>query len=289
MDIVAENISYTYAVGTPFAKRALSDVSFRIPSASLTGIIGHTGSGKSTLIQHFNGLLRPTDGALSVGDVTVTADAKDLSDLRKHVGMVFQYPEHQLFAETVEEDIAFGPRNLHLSAAEQKRRVRDAMAHVGLDYDALADKSPFQLSGGQMRRVAIAGALAMEPEVLVLDEPTAGLDPRGKEEIFHTIVELRRTRKMTVVFVSHSMEDVARYADHMLLLSQGTVVMEGPPDAIFKRREELVALDLDIPHTLKWVERLNAFIDPPLPYALYTEEELADAIAGRWRDRKRAP
>lgn len=285
MDIVAENVSYTYGSGTPFERQALSRVNFRIPSGSFTGIIGHTGSGKSTLIQHFNGLLRPTSGLLKVGDTSVTASSKKLHKLRQQVGMVFQYPEHQLFEETVFRDIAFGPSHLKLPQEEVDRRVRTALAQVGLDYGQVAQKSPFQLSGGQKRRVAIAGVLAMHPQVLVLDEPTAGLDPRGKEEILSTIFELKRTRALTVIFVSHSMEDVARFADYLLVLHQGTVVLAGRPNRIFQQEQQLQAYGLDIPHVLRWVRDINRFIEPPIPYALYTETQLAEEIAARWHRR----
>lgn len=286
MDIVAENVSYTYGEGTPFEKQALSGVNFRIPSGSFTGVIGHTGSGKSTLIQHFNGLLRPTGGVLKVGNLSITESSKNLGELRRQVGMVFQYPEHQLFEETVARDIAFGPRHLKLSAEEVDWRVRNALAQVGLEYDQVAEKSPFELSGGQMRRVAIAGVLAMHPQVIVLDEPTAGLDPRGKEEILHTIFELKRSASLTVICVSHNMEDMARFADHLLVLHQGTVVLEGDPAAVFQQEEQLQAYGLDIPHVLRWVREINRFIDPPIPYVLYTEEQLAEEIAARWHRRK---
>lgn len=285
MDIVAKNVSYTYSEGTPFEKRALNNVNFRIPSASFTGIIGHTGSGKSTLIQHFNGLLRPMSGLLKVGDVTVSASLKNVSELRRQVGMVFQYPEHQLFEETVAKDVAFGPRQFALAEREVEERVRDALSLVGLEYDQVAEMSPFQLSGGQMRRVAIAGVLAMRPKVLVLDEPTAGLDPQGKEDILQTIVDLKRTESLTVICVSHSMEDVARYADHLLVMHQGTVVMEGDPIAVFRKRDQLQSYGLDLPPVLDWVHRLNAFVEPQIPYALYTPEQLAEEIAIRWRKR----
>lgn len=285
MDIVAENVSYTYGEGTPFERQALNHVNFRIPSGSFTGVIGHTGSGKSTLIQHFNGLLRPTSGLLKVGDTAVTASSKKLHRLRRQVGMVFQYPEHQLFEETVARDVAFGPSRLQFPEAEVERRVRTALAQVGLDYEQVAEKSPFQLSGGQKRRVAIAGVLAMHPQVLVLDEPTAGLDPRGKEEILHTICELKRSRALTVIFVSHNMEDVARFADHLLVLHRGTVALEGAPKEVFQQEEQLQAYGLEIPHVLRWVRDVNRFIDPPIPYELYSEAQLAKEIAARWHRR----
>lgn len=285
MDIVAENVGYIYGVGTPFEKQALHNVNFRIKSGSFTGIIGHTGSGKSTLIQHFNGLLRPTEGTLRIGDTSITASSKQLGQLRRRVGMVFQYPEHQLFEETVVRDIAFGPNNLQLPPDEINERVQSAMKLVGLDYERVAKKSPFQLSGGQMRRVAIAGVLAMQPQVLVLDEPTAGLDPKGKEEILQTIVQLKKSLGMTVVFVSHSMEDVARFADHLLVLHEGTVVLEGSPLTIFQKQTQLDSYGLDVPYVLRWLQDVNRFITPPIPLAMYTEVQLAEEIVTRWRER----
>lgn len=285
MDIVAENITYTYGARTSFRKEALHDVNFRIPSGSFTGVIGHTGSGKSTLIQHLNGLLRPTDGTITVGNTVITSSTKHLGDLRRQVGMVFQYPEHQLFEETVARDVAFGPNNLKFPSDEVDRRVRLALEQVGLAYEQVADKSPFHLSGGQMRRVAIAGVLAMQPQVLVLDEPTAGLDPRGKEEILQTIVDLKQSLGMTVIFVSHSMEDVARFADHLLVLHEGTIAMEGAPEAIFSQEDTLKSYGLDIPYVLRWIKEVNRFLTPPLPVAYYTAAELADEIASRWRER----
>lgn len=285
MEIVGKNLTYTYGEGTPFERKALSNVNFRIPSGSLTGIIGHTGSGKSTLIQHFNGLLRPTSGYLRIGDRIVTASSKRLGELRKRVGMVFQYPEHQLFEETVAQDVAFGPRHLNLPEEEVNERVRTALAHVGLNDEKIREKSPFQLSGGQMRRVAIAGVLAMEPQVLVLDEPTAGLDPRSKENILRLITEFKQRRSLTVVLVSHNMEDVARITDHLLVLHQGTVVLQGSPLSIFQQESELKAYGLDMPHVFRFVKELNRFVNPRMEYDLYTEEELAHEIASRWHER----
>lgn len=287
MDIVATNVSYTYGMGTPFEHQALRNVNFHIPSGSFTGIIGHTGSGKSTLIQQFNGLLRPTEGVLKVGGTHVTASAKGLDRLRRQVGIVFQYPEHQLFEETVAKDVAFGTRNLNLRPEEVERRVRQALAQVGLSYEQVAEKSPFHLSGGQKRRVAIAGVLAMEPQVLVLDEPTAGLDPRGKREILNMIVQWQRVRKLTVVIVTHDMEDVARLAEHLLVLHRGTVVVEGPPERVFREEEQLKARGLDLPSMLRFVQRVNRFVQPAIPLEMYSVEQLADALAVRWRERAR--
>ncbi|WP_054950975.1 energy-coupling factor transporter ATPase [Numidum massiliense] len=288
MQIVAENLGHTYGVGTPFERRALHEVSFHIPSGSFTGVIGRTGSGKSTLIQHFNGLLRPTHGKLTVGETVLTREAKKLSALRRDVGMVFQYPEHQLFEETVASDVAFGPQNLKLPAEEVEQRVRTALEKVGLPYDDVATKSPFELSGGQMRRVAIAGVLAMRPRVLVLDEPTAGLDPQGKREIMQTIVALQQSWQLTVVFVSHNMAEVARYADQLLVLSKGTVALQGPTADVFAEECQLQALGLDTPPELKWLREVNRFIRPSLPEGLYTPEQLAEEIAKRWRAKELA-
>lgn len=241
-----EQVSYTYGAGSPFEQQALRNVSFQTVPGELLGIIGHTGSGKSTLIRHLNGLLRPSAGRIRLDGQDIWERPKEIRSIRFRVGMVFQYPEYQLFEETVEKDIAFGPRNMGLSEEEIGQRVRDAAALVGLAPELL-EKSPFDLSGGEKRRAAIAGVMAMEPEILILDEPTAGLDPRGREQIFAMIREYRRQRDTTVLLVSHSMEDVARLADRVLVMEHGAIAMLDTAPAVFSRAEELEAMGLTVP------------------------------------------
>ena len=241
-----EQVSYTYGAGSPFEQQALQDVSFQTVPGELLGIIGHTGSGKSTLIRHLNGLLRPSAGQIRLDGQDIWERPKEIRSIRFRVGMVFQYPEYQLFEETVEKDIAFGPRNMGLSGEEIARRVQDAAALVGLAPELL-EKSPFDLSGGEKRRAAIAGVMAMEPEILILDEPTAGLDPRGREQVFAMIREYRRQRDTTVLLVSHSMEDVARLADRVLVMEHGTIAMLDTAPAVFSRAAELEAMGLTVP------------------------------------------
>lgn len=248
MSIVLDSITYTYGQDTPFEKTALHDVSLTIEEGEFVGIIGHTGSGKSTFVQHLNGLLHPTSGQVTVNGVDLVEKTEEAKRMRHQVGMVFQYPEHQLFEETIAQDIAFGPRNLGFSESEIDERVREAMAFVGLEYDTYADRSPFHLSGGQMRRVAIAGVVALRPSYLVLDEPSAGLDPFGREEIFSQIIRLHQEQGVTVILVSHNMEDVSRMASRVLVFDKGTVVLDGKPLDIFNHhRETLQAAGVDIP------------------------------------------
>ena len=241
-----EQVSYTYGAGSPFEQQALRDVSFQTVPGELLGIIGHTGSGKSTLIRHLNGLLRPSAGQIRLDGQDIWERPKEIRSIRFRVGMVFQYPEYQLFEETVQKDIAFGPRNMGLPEEEIDRRVQDAAALVGLAPELL-EKSPFDLSGGEKRRAAIAGVMAMEPEILILDEPTAGLDPRGREQVFAMIREYRRQRDTTVLLVSHSMEDVARLADRVLVMEHGTIAMLDTAPAVFSRAAELEAMGLTVP------------------------------------------
>jgi len=255
MPITLRHVSHVYQPGTPFEWRALDDVSLEIPEGQFWGIIGATGSGKSTLIQHMNGLLKPTSGQVLVDGIDLASRGADLKQVRRKVGLVFQYPEHQLFAETIYEDVAFGPRNLKLDAAEVERRVLRAMELVGLD-ESFRSRSPFGLSGGQARRVALAGVLAMEPKVLILDEPTAGLDPRGREEILSLVSSFPKLG-MTVVLVSHSMDDVAQLADHVVVMHRGRVHMQGTPADLFKRKEELEAIGLGVPAAAELVDRLR--------------------------------
>ncbi|MBQ1950409.1 MAG: energy-coupling factor transporter ATPase [Clostridia bacterium] len=241
-----DKITYTYAAGSPFEQHAIREVSLETKPGELLGIIGHTGSGKSTLVQHLNGLLRPNEGCVRLDGQDIWQNPKNIRDVRFRVGMVFQYPEHQLFEDTVYKDISFGPRNMGLDEKEIDSRVRQAAAHVGLD-EELLDKSPFDLSGGEKRRVAIAGVMAMQPDILILDEPTAGLDPRGRERVLTMIKEYQKQRGTTVLLVSHSMEDIARVADRVLVMNQGRVMMLDTVENVFFRAQELEQIGLSIP------------------------------------------
>ncbi|KGK89312.1 MULTISPECIES: energy-coupling factor transporter ATPase [unclassified Clostridium] len=257
MPIKIENLTHIYMKGTPFEKVALDNVSIEINNGEFIALIGHTGSGKSTLIQHINGLLKPSSGNIVVDDVNITAKGVKLSDIRKKVGLVFQYPEYQLFEETIEKDIAFGPKNLGLNDEEVVKRVKRAMNIVGLDYETYKDKSPFELSGGQKRRVAIAGVVAMEPKVLILDEPTAGLDPKGRDDILGNIKELHNEYNMTIILVSHSMEDVAKLATRILVMDKGKCILNGTPSKIFKEINTLESVGLGVPQVTYLVQRLR--------------------------------
>ena len=245
--ISIRNVSYIYNKGLPFEKRALDNVSLDIGEGEFIALVGHTGSGKSTLVQHLNGLMEPTEGEILYDGVNYREKGNSIAVLRQKVGLVFQYPEYQLFEETIAKDIAYGPKNLGLSDEEVEDRVRRAMEKVGLDYDQKGEQSPFALSGGQKRRVAIAGILAMEPEVLVLDEPTAGLDPRGSREILEEISGIFESTGTTIVLVSHSMEEVARLASRVIVMDRGRVSMDGTPREIFARETELRAIGLGVP------------------------------------------
>lgn len=258
MPIEIENVTYTYMPLTPFERTALRNVSFTIEEGSFTAIAGHTGSGKSTLVQHLNGLLHPTTGRVLVDGVDLAAKGKAAKNARCCVGMVFQYPEHQLFEETVAADIAFGPKNMELAADEIDKRVRDAMEFVDLDYETYHSVSPFQLSGGQMRRVAIAGVVALKPKYLVLDEPTAGLDPQGRERLLKKIVQLHKKEKVTMVFVSHNMDDIARVADQVVFMNQGEMILKDIPQRAFFEEEKLQAAGLSAPQLVKLLKGLRA-------------------------------
>ena len=247
MSIKIENLTHVYMPKTPFEKKALDDVNLVIEDGEFLALIGHTGSGKSTLIQHLNGLLEPTSGRILVDDIDLTNKETKLTDIRKKIGLVFQYPEYQLFEETIEKDIAFGPNNLGLSQEEVSHRVKKSMEMVGLDYETYKDVSPFDLSGGQKRRVAIAGVIAMEPKVLILDEPTAGLDPKGRDDILEQIKILHEKYKMTIVLVSHSMEDVGKLAERIVVMNQGKIALLGKPEEIFKEVETLESIGLAVP------------------------------------------
>jgi len=247
MSITVKNLTHIYMPNTPFESVALKNVNWNIQDGEFWGLIGHTGSGKSTLIQHLNGLLKPTSGEVYVDGENLSSKKVNIKLIRQRVGLVFQYPEHQLFEETVEKDVAYGPKNLGLPEDEILERVKESLELVGLDYKEVKDKSPFELSGGQMRRVAIAGVLAMRPKVLILDEPTAGLDPRGRDEILNEIATLRKKRDLTIVLVSHSMEDIAKLVDKIAVMHRGEMVNQGSPREIFKDYEGLIKMGLGIP------------------------------------------
>ncbi|MEG0773126.1 energy-coupling factor transporter ATPase [Clostridium sp.] len=257
MSIKIENLTHVYMEKTPFEKTALDNINVEINDGDFLALIGHTGSGKSTLIQHMNGLLKPNKGKIIVDGVDITAAGVKLSEIRKKVGLVFQYAEHQLFEETIEKDIAFGPRNLGLNESEIRERVIRAMNIVGLDYEEYRNKSPFELSGGQKRRVAIAGVVAMEPKVLILDEPTAGLDPKGRDEILGQISSLHKAYNMTIILVSHSMEDVAKVANRILVMENGQCILDGPPQKIFKEISTLESVGLAVPQVTYLIRELN--------------------------------
>jgi len=278
MDIRFKQVGFAYQAGTPFEMRALHDVTFSVKDGSYVAIIGHTGSGKSTILQHLNALLKPTEGLVELGDKTIdsTTGNKDLKPLRKKVGIVFQFPEAQLFEETVEKDIAFGPKNFGVSEEEALKIAAKVVKTVGLPEEVLK-KSPFDLSGGQMRRVAIAGVLAMKPEVLVLDEPTAGLDPKGRLEMMEMFYKLNKEQNMTIVLVTHQMNDVSDYADHVIVIEAGNVVKEGSPKEVFSDASWLLEKQLGVPTTLAFVEKLKekGWSTDKMPLTL---DELADAI-----------
>lgn len=277
MPIQIEHLTHTYMPGSPFASVALKDVNLTIEDGELIGLLGHTGSGKTTLVQHLNGLMKPTEGRIVVDGLDLTEKGVSLLEVRKKVGLVFQYPEYQLFEETVAKDIAFGPKNMGLSADEIDRRVHAAMEKVGLCYDDVADRSPFELSGGQMRRVAIAGVLAMQPKVLILDEPTAGLDPAGRRSILQMIRELHAAGNLTVIMVSHSMDDISTLATRLVVMSHGEMVLTGAPREVFTKQELLKSIGLGVPQA---AELTHALIDAgfDLPGDLYTLSEVRDAI-----------
>lgn len=258
MSIKVRNLTYIYDEGMPFENRAIDDISFDIEDNDFVGLIGHTGSGKSTLIQHLNGLLKPSSGSIYINDFEITQKDINLTEIRKRVGVVFQYPEYQLFEETIEKDIAFGPGNMGLDQEEITKRVKSSMEAVGLDYEKYREKSPFELSGGQKRRVAIAGVIAMDPEVLILDEPTAGLDPGGREEIFELIKKLHRERNITVILSSHSMDDMAKLVKTLIVMNKGKIEFMGNPREVFNNNaHRLKEIGLDIPQVLELAIKLR--------------------------------
>ncbi|MER2180238.1 MAG: energy-coupling factor ABC transporter ATP-binding protein [Carnobacterium inhibens] len=280
MDITFEKVGYTYQKGTPFQNRALYDIDLHIKEGSFTALVGHTGSGKSTVLQHLNALMKPSEGTVTIGDRIITAqtDNKNLKSIRKKVGIVFQFPESQLFEETVAKDIAFGPKNFGATEEEGLELAKRMLPIVGLD-ESYLERSPFDLSGGQMRRVAIAGVLAMEPEVLVLDEPTAGLDPQGRKEMMDMFYRLYRTQGITIILVTHQMDDVANYADHMVVLEKGTVIKEGAPQAVFKDAEWLESKQLGVPSAVSFGSFLSQKTGLFLNELPLTTGDLADEIA----------
>ncbi len=279
MDITFDKVSYTYQPNTPFQHQALKNITFHIPSGAFVAIIGHTGSGKSTLIQHLNGLLRPTSGALTIGKYKLSADEKlaTMKELRSKVGIVFQYPEHQLFEETVEKDIAFGPENFGVPKKEINNRIKKVLPEVGLSEEFL-ERSPFELSGGQMRRVAIAGILATEPEIYVLDEPTAGLDPKGQKEIMDMFAHIHREEKVTTILVTHSMEDALNYADYIIILNNGEKYLEGTPEEIFQKEAEIRKVQLDVPESIQFAKLYNEKFKANIPLKKQSIQEIVKNV-----------
>lgn len=283
MSIDVKNLTHIYMPNSPFEAKALEDINWRVEDGEFWGLIGHTGSGKSTLVQHLNGLLKPTSGEIHVDGIALHTKGVKLKDIRQRVGLVFQYPEHQLFEETIEADIGFGPKNMGLSPEEITRRVKESMELVGLDYDKLKSQSPFELSGGQMRRVAIAGVLAMKPKILVLDEPTAGLDPRGRDDILREITELRRRGKITVILVSHSMEDVAKLVDKIAVMHKGKMVMTGTDREVFMDYKNLISMGLGIPQITELMIKLGDRCAGLSAGALTVEEARAQILKAMGR------
>lgn len=279
MDITFKNVTYIYQKKSPFEHKAIDNLSFHIPSGSFIAIIGHTGSGKSTLIQHLNGLSIPSEGEVIIGDFKLSNEVKikNMKELRSKVGVVFQYPEHQLFEETVAKDIAFGPENFGVPQAEIERRTKDVIRAVRLP-EELLERSPFDLSGGQQRRVAIAGVLAVEPDVLVLDEPTAGLDPRGQKEMMDMFYDLHHEQGLTTILVTHSMEDALKYADHILILNKGTKFMEGTPQEVFSQKEALQSVQLDVPEIVEFLNQFEEKTGKEIPFENQSIEDIAKSI-----------
>lgn len=286
MSITVENLTYTYSKGMPNETRALEDVSFRLEPGEFAAIIGHTGSGKSTLVQQLNGLLRPDSGKITVGEVCITDSSTKMTEVRRKVGLVFQYPEYQLFEETVAKDVAFGPKQVGMTGEELDRVVADSIRLTGLDYDAVKERSPFELSGGQKRRVAIAGVLAMKPEILILDEPTAGLDPSAHRDVLNLIRRIHGQEDMTILLVSHNMGDIAELADRVLVMNRGRLVMNGTPAEVFARGEQLREMGLGLPPATEFMERLKGRL-PGIDAAPLSIEDAAKEICRYLESRKR--
>lgn len=277
MSITVENLTYTYSKGMPNETRALEDVSFRLEPGEFAAIIGHTGSGKSTLVQQLNGLLRPDSGKITVGEVCITDPSTKMTEVRRKVGLVFQYPEYQLFEETVAKDVAFGPKQVGITGEELERVVADSIRLTGLDYEEVKERSPFELSGGQKRRVAIAGVLAMKPEILILDEPTAGLDPSAHRDVLDLIRRIHRQEDMTILLVSHNMGDIAELADRVLVMNRGRLVMNGTPAEVFARGKQLREMGLGQPPATEFMERLKERL-PGIDTAPLSIEDAAKEI-----------
>ena len=284
MQVSLENVTHTYQPGSPFQATAIRNISLTIREGDFLALIGHTGCGKSTLAQHINGLLKPTEGRVLLDGQDIHAKGFSKKALRQKVGLVFQYPEHQLFEETVAKDVAFGPKNLGLSPAEIDERVAEALEKVGLGGPEFAEKSPFELSGGQMRRAAIAGVLAMRPALLVLDEPAAGLDPQSREDMLRLIADLHR-QGATIVMISHSMDDVARFASRAVVMEKGEIIMDGAPEEIFRHGDTLENMGLDVPSVCRLGMTLRA-AGFDLPEDMFRQEQAVDALLTLWKGGK---
>ena len=287
MSVTVEHLTHIYNSGQPLEKTALQDVSFCAGDGEFVGIIGHTGSGKSTLLQHLNGLLKPTSGTIRIGETEITAPGVSMLQIRRKIGLVFQYPEYQLFEETVAKDVAFGPKNLGLDDEETELRVREAVGLVGLDYEAIRDISPFELSGGQKRRVAIAGVIAMKPEILILDEPTAGLNPKAHRDILDMVCQIHETSGNITFLVSHNMNDIARLCDRVLVMDRGRLVMDSSPAEVFSREEELRRIGLALPDPMQIAGRFRK-AGLPVEGTCLTMEQAADSIAAALEGRLKA-
>lgn len=286
MSITVENLTYTYSKGMPNETRALEDVSFQLKTGEFAAVIGHTGSGKSTLMQQLNGLLRPDSGKITVGEVCITDPSTKMTEVRRKVGLVFQYPEYQLFEETVAKDVAFGPKQVGMTGEELDRVVEESIRLTGLDYEEGKERSPFELSGGQKRRVAIAGVLAMKPEILILDEPTAGLDPSAHRDVLELIRRIHRKERMTILLVSHNMGDIAELADRVLVMNRGKLVMNGTPAEVFSRGEPLWEMGLGLPPATEFMERLKERM-PGIDAAQLSIEDTAKEICRYLKGRKK--
>lgn len=286
MSITVENLTYTYSKGLPNETRALEDVSFQLEPGEFAAVIGHTGSGKSTLMQQLNGLLRPDSGKITVGEVCITDPSTKMTEVRRKVGLVFQYPEYQLFEETVAKDVAFGPKQVGMTGEELDRVMEESIRLTGLDYEAVKERSPFELSGGQKRRVAIAGVLAMKPEILILDEPTAGLDPSAHRDVLKLIRRIHRQERMTILLVSHNMGDIAELADRVLVMNRGKLVMNGTPAEVFSRGEPLWEMGLGLPPATEFMERLKERM-PGIDAAQLSIEDAAKEICRYLKGRKK--